>query len=436
MRTPIAYKGEEPYIFISYAHLDSELVLPIIARMQRDGFRIWYDEGIPPVEDWPQVLADRIDNCGFFLAFLSENYLASANCKDEIMYVRDRNKDHCLTYLSPVTLPGGMQLRLGRLQAIHWFAFTEADQAFEKLYEVDGIHAFRTPTTGEQDSPDACYDELEDLYRQGMDYLHQGKTTTAYNHLLAAAQLGHLQAQVEVGNCYRTGSGVARDLKAAAEWYLKAAQQGEPNAQYQYACCCQAGSGPAKDDAQAVEWLTLAAGQDHAQAQFELANCYCWGVGVPRDKEDAVYWYKRSAALGCAAAQYQMGHAKEYGVGTRRDLKAAARYYEQAGTQGHIDAQCALGRMYRESNTPFNGVKQDLKQAIYWYTLAADQGDSWARYCLAKCYLWGDKTVADRPRAKQLLLQAAACGDKLTRFYAQCNLFFFFFTLAPSKTRS
>ena len=36
-----AYKGEEPYIFISYAHKDSDFVFPEIERLTADGFKIW-----------------------------------------------------------------------------------------------------------------------------------------------------------------------------------------------------------------------------------------------------------------------------------------------------------------------------------------------------------------------------------------------------------
>ena len=37
-----AYEGQEPYIFISYAHKDSNTVLPIIQGLQERGFRVWY----------------------------------------------------------------------------------------------------------------------------------------------------------------------------------------------------------------------------------------------------------------------------------------------------------------------------------------------------------------------------------------------------------
>jgi hypothetical protein len=41
-----AYVGTEPYIFISYAHKDSEQVFQEISKLNDAGYKIWYDEGI------------------------------------------------------------------------------------------------------------------------------------------------------------------------------------------------------------------------------------------------------------------------------------------------------------------------------------------------------------------------------------------------------
>ena len=38
-----AYQGDEPYIFVSYAHEDSEVVYPEIQWLKDQGFNIWYD---------------------------------------------------------------------------------------------------------------------------------------------------------------------------------------------------------------------------------------------------------------------------------------------------------------------------------------------------------------------------------------------------------
>ena len=144
MERPIAYTGENPYIFVSYSHKDSDRVWPIIARLQADRFRVWYDDGINPGTEWDANIAAHIKNCSFFLAFISENYLASDNCKDELSFVRDLKKNRVLVYLEEVTLPDEMQMRLGRLQAIYWPRLGD-ERAHKKLIRSVGLDVCREP---------------------------------------------------------------------------------------------------------------------------------------------------------------------------------------------------------------------------------------------------------------------------------------------------
>ena len=78
------YPGNEPYIFISYAHDDTNKVMPIIERLDKDGYRLWYDEGILTAARFNNVIAERIDNCAFMLLFISDNYIASEYCNKEL----------------------------------------------------------------------------------------------------------------------------------------------------------------------------------------------------------------------------------------------------------------------------------------------------------------------------------------------------------------
>ena len=41
------YEGNRPYLFISYAHKQSEEVVSTIRILYEKGWRLWYDEGIP-----------------------------------------------------------------------------------------------------------------------------------------------------------------------------------------------------------------------------------------------------------------------------------------------------------------------------------------------------------------------------------------------------
>ena len=143
------YKGEEPYIFVSYSHRNSAKVLSVLDRMQKDGYRIWYDEGIDPGTEWDENIADHVEHCGCFVAFLSKEYLQSMNCKDELNYARELDKPRLLVYLEDVELPGGMRMRLGRLQAVHQYKYADRKVFFEKLYEFSSLSDCKAVTAEE-----------------------------------------------------------------------------------------------------------------------------------------------------------------------------------------------------------------------------------------------------------------------------------------------
>ena len=68
-----AYKGTEPYLFISYAHQDEEKVLPVIEWLNVNGYRVWYDEGLETSNDFKDEISINILNCSCFMVFLSNN---------------------------------------------------------------------------------------------------------------------------------------------------------------------------------------------------------------------------------------------------------------------------------------------------------------------------------------------------------------------------
>ena len=144
MDRPIAYMGDQPYIFVSYSHKDCERVWPIILKLQAEGFRIWYDDGISPGTEWDANIATHIRKCAFFAAFISRNYLESENCKDELSFVRELGKNRVLIYLEEVVLPDELQMRLGRLQAIYWNRDGEK-KAYKKFMQSPGVNVCKEP---------------------------------------------------------------------------------------------------------------------------------------------------------------------------------------------------------------------------------------------------------------------------------------------------
>ena len=135
----------KPYIFVSYAHKDSDRVYPILERLSEVGFNIWFDKGIEAGSTWDDNIASHIDSSTYFMAFVSENYLNSNNCKDEISYSRDLDKDMLLVYLDEVALPSGMAMRLNRNQAVIWNEKDDLynNEDFSKILNAKGISKTR-----------------------------------------------------------------------------------------------------------------------------------------------------------------------------------------------------------------------------------------------------------------------------------------------------
>ena len=137
------YQGDEPYIFLSYSHKDSQPAADVIRNMNQRGFRIWYDEGLVPGKEWDENIARAIMGCSYFMALISRNYLDSANCRDELNYAREKKLPLLLIYLEDVELPAGMEMRLGRMLAIHRHKYLRQEVFFSKVCSAEGISACR-----------------------------------------------------------------------------------------------------------------------------------------------------------------------------------------------------------------------------------------------------------------------------------------------------
>lgn len=130
------YEGNEKYIFISYCHKDKANVFPIIEQLSKDGFRVWYDEGIAPGEDWPEIIAAHLNECESCIAFISNNSLSSHNCKKEINYAVFLNKFFVSIFLEPVEMTLGMQMQLSTNQSILKYTMNTEYEFFSKLYDA------------------------------------------------------------------------------------------------------------------------------------------------------------------------------------------------------------------------------------------------------------------------------------------------------------
>jgi localization factor PodJL len=157
--------------------------------------------------------------------------------------------------------------------------------------------------------------------------------------LQSQADLGNAKAEFELASRYAEGRGLARDLKAAAQWYEKAAAQGLASAQYRVGSLYEKGLGVTRDLAQAQAWYQKAAEQGNVRAMHNLAVLMAEGgeTGKP-DYAGAAQWFRHAAEHGVRDSQYNYAILLARGLGVAQNLSSSYAWFAIAAAQGDTDA--------------------------------------------------------------------------------------------------
>lgn len=132
---PSIYDGDEPYIFVSYAHKDKQAVYDIIARLQKKGARIWYDKGIRAGDDWPDEIGKHLIASSAVVVMLSANSINSKYVRREINVADDSSMKIIPVLLDDSKLPTGVKLQLGLSQMLQRTRYS-IRTFIEKLFNV------------------------------------------------------------------------------------------------------------------------------------------------------------------------------------------------------------------------------------------------------------------------------------------------------------
>jgi len=120
-----AYDGDEPFVFVSYAHKDGRQVFQEIKRLHDLGVRIWFDGGIDPGNEWPEDIGKALLKAQVFLVFITPAAVESTNVRNEINFAINKKKSFVAVHLQKTQLPVGLELRTGDIQAILKYNMTE-----------------------------------------------------------------------------------------------------------------------------------------------------------------------------------------------------------------------------------------------------------------------------------------------------------------------
>ncbi len=176
------------------------------------------------------------------------------------------------------------------------------------------------------------------------------------------------------------------------------------------------GFGVRRDLAEAARWFRLAAERGNVQAQFALAMASLSGTGVPQDRAAATALLEKAAAAGHAGALFNLGILAI--DGEKQDFSRAADFFRRAAEGGNVDGAYSLALLYREGR----GVMRDNAAAARWMKRAADERVAAAEVEYAIMLFNGEGVARDEAGAAKLFLRAAyrnnpVAMNRLARLY-------------------
>lgn len=130
----VPYEGHRPYVFVSYAHADIDVVMPVLEKMSvENSYRVWYDSGLHSGDDWSERLTAKIKNSTAFIVFLSENSVSSRHVISEVSIAFENEAIKVIpVWITPATnLPPNLKYYLSFTQ--HAFAKNTEPPTHEEI---------------------------------------------------------------------------------------------------------------------------------------------------------------------------------------------------------------------------------------------------------------------------------------------------------------
>lgn len=392
----------KPYIFISYAHRDGDRAYEIINGLENAGYNVWYDGGIDPGTEWDQNIANHVKGCVYFIAFVSEAYIGSENCKDELNYARDLDKDRLLVYLEDVQLPDGMAMRMNRIQAIFWNKYSDVNEAYNKLFSAQGIE--RAKLSEDTDVSGAVHYEQATVQKTYTPPVKQERVKQN-------EQIEKMKKKLPKWAWILIGV-LGVSLIAGIVALSVDKQEVEENKNY---------------EGHSLTWYLTEAEDGDKTAMLYLADYYYNGLnGTEKNYAEAVRWYKEAAKkkenAGKAYAYIGMCYS-DGGDNLEKDDAEAMEWFEKAIDEGvtqvdNIDVYYELGYMhYRSSST----LKLNRAKAVEYFDKAIENGNTNAYFWKGDCYYLGDDTLdADYAKTVECMTKAieAETTDEYERGHA------------------
>lgn len=94
-----SYKGDGKFAYACYSVEDSDYVFPVLKKLNEDRYRIRYDEGVQDEDTVDALRKHNIKKCDVFLVFMSQNFLLSPYCLNQLELAQNFGANMYIIYL-------------------------------------------------------------------------------------------------------------------------------------------------------------------------------------------------------------------------------------------------------------------------------------------------------------------------------------------------
>lgn len=264
---------------------------------------------------------------------------------------------------------------------------------------------------------------VDEFFKRGIQYRDGIGVVTnedlAFEYLLAAARLKHVEAQLELGlMLYERGKD-----EEAKDWIYKAAKQGFGPAQH-----CVAANFPASQTNRdelyqmAHDWYLKRANAGDAEAQYDIGLMY-WRREVPGSRSVGTDWIRKAALQDHLHACRILGQELLSLEASHVLTEEAIEWLKRAAKLGSPNACNVLGDLYlfghsgkeydvRAGKTFPNRIIPDVKTAIEWFEKGLTLYNSpYARETLGRHFLFGKYMLQNIELGEKYLIEAALAGN-------------------------
>ena len=220
--------------------------------------------------------------------------------------------------------------------------------------------------------------------QQALLFYKAEEFSKAFDLFKQLAEQGNAKAQVAMGNMYRLGQSVNKDVNEAIKWYKKASLQNNSEAAFWIGIIYQRDLG---NHSEAIKWFQKSVSLGYNDAKDFLKQA---------QKIDE-YW-NRKVIKGYV--EYQKGNfasalslfKEAISLGDVEGNEREYRWYIPEANDINIDARYMLGQMYENGE----GIEKNLGEALLWYTAALNTSISVTR---------GNATIAIKRVTQKLFPQ-------------------------------